>query len=126
MNFKPAKLLLGTVFAASIGAFALSAQASTLSSSASSQPQSRYMILAGGMGDKAQGKANEMGDMESGMSNAIRERHEEHEAEERGPHDASIEGKTKSKWHEMKGEARGAGDAIEGAHERHEMEEHER
>ena len=126
MNLKPAKLLLGTIFAASVSAFALTAQASTRSSSTSSPPASHYMQLAGGVGDKAQGKANEMGDMESGMSNAIRERHEQHEAEERGPHDTSIEGKTKSKWHEMKGEANGAADAVEGAHERHEMEEHER
>src|SRR5208283_5332315 len=58
MPVKPAKMIFSALLVTSLGLFAMP-------------------VHAGGVGDKAQGKANEMHDMGSGAANAVEEKHEE-------------------------------------------------
>jgi hypothetical protein len=125
MHLQPAKLLFGALLATSVGALALPAHATSFSPSIPRAVDSHYVVVAGGVGDKAQGKINEMHDMGSGAANAVEEKHEEHEAAEAMPHHHSLRHKAKSKMNEVKSEAKGAADAVEDAHERHESAEHE-
>lgn len=129
MNLKPEKLILGALLAGSLGLATVPAHASSYSSAsaprADSGTNAANIVVAGGVGDKAQGKVNEMHEMGSGAADAVEEKHEEHEAAESTEHHTSLKHKAKSKMHEAKGEAEGAGDAIENAHERHEESEHE-
>ena len=128
MHLKPAKLICGALLAGSVGLVAIPAHASCLSDSvapAARTADTGHILLAGGVGDKAQGKMNEMHDMGSGAANAVEEKHEEHEAAEASPHHHSLKHKAKSKMNEVKGEANGAADAVENAHQAHENAEHE-
>ena len=126
MHLKPVTFMFGALLATSLGALALPAYALNLSAPVTRSADSRYIVVAGGVGDKAQGKVNEMHDMGAGAANAVEEKHEEHEAAEEVPHrHHSLKHKAKSKMHEVKSEANGAADAVEDAHERHEEAEHE-
>ncbi len=125
MSVKPAKLMFGAVLAASVGFISIPAHASQKSApTVSRASDAGYIVLAGEMEDKAQGKVNEMHDMGAGAANAVEEKHQEHEAAEATTHHHSLKHKAKSKMNEVKGEASGAADAVEGAHQAHEAAEH--
>jgi hypothetical protein len=128
MPVTPAKLMFGTLLAASVGFLAVPAHASLTSQSRARVARvsdSRTIVVAEDVEDKAQGKVNEMHDMGTGAANAVEEKHEEHEMSEATDHHHSLKHKAKSKMHEAKGEASGAADAVENAHREHEEAEHE-
>jgi hypothetical protein len=129
MPVKPAKLMFGALFAASVGLVTVpAAHASSFSASDSrvaGAADTGNLVVADEVTDKAQGKVNEMHDMGSGAANAVEEKHDEHEAAEATSHHHSLKHKAKSKMNEVKGEASGATDAVESAHHEHEQAEHE-
>jgi len=126
MPVKSAKLMFGAVLAASVGFVTVPAHASRLSDATVSRASNPgYIVVAGEVEDKAQGKVNEMHDMGAGAANAVEEKHEEHEAAEATTHHHSLKHKAKSKMNEVKGEASGAADAVDSAHQAHEQAEHE-
>ena len=126
MHLKSANLMFGALLATSLGILGTPAHATTSSAVAAyNQAERHYIVVAGGVGDKAQGKVNEMNDAASGAANAVEEKHEEHEMSESTSRHRSLKHKAKSKMHEVKDEANGAADAVEDSHERHEEAEHE-
>ena len=126
MPIKPAKLVLGALLATSLGVFTIPAHASRiLVPQVARDSDSRHIVVADEIQDKAQGKVNEMHDMGAGAANAVEEKHEEHEAAEATTHHHSLKHKAKSKMNEVKGEASGAADAVDSAHQAHEQAEHE-
>ena len=129
MHLKSAKLLVGTLFAASVGLIVIPAHAAHVSGANPRANSAANIVVAEEMHekleDKAQGKVNEMHDMGAGAANAVEEKHEEHEAAEHTHHHHSLKHKAKSKMNEAKGEANGAADAVENAHHEHEQAEHE-
>lgn len=125
MPAKPAKLMFGALLATSLGVITIPAHASRIAPAHVQNSDARYIVVAGEMEDKAQGKVNEMHDMGAGAANAVEEKHEEHEAAEATNHHHSLKHKAKSKMKEVKGEASGAADAVDSAHHAHEAAEHE-
>ena len=130
---QPAKLMFGTLLAASVGLITVAAHAARVIApvSRASAATDTNMVVAEEMHekleDKAQGKVNEMKDMGSGAANAIEQKHEEHEAGEAAEahhHHHRLKHKAESKMNEVKGEASGAAAAVENAHEKHENAEH--
>ena len=134
MLMKPAKLMFGTLLAASVGLIAIPAHASRISAHVglvTRASDAGNIVVAEEMHekleDKAQGKVNEMHDMGTGAANAVEQKHEEHEAAEASEshhRHHRLRRKAESKMNEVKGEASGAADAVENAHEKHENAEH--
>ena len=126
MPAKTAKLMFGALLATSLGVVTIPAHASRMSAPTVTRASNAgYIVVAGEIEDKAQGKVNEMHDMGAGAANAVEEKHEEHEAAEATNHHHSLKHKAKSKMNEVKGEASGAAEAVDNAHHAHEAAEHE-
>jgi hypothetical protein len=130
---KIGKLFIGASLVLSLGGFAMPVSASIAPSPTPSQPGYlgqeapvlvQYADEADHLTYKAEGKVNEGGDEAMAAKNAVKARHDQHEAAE--PYHHGIVDKTESKMDEIGDSARDAKNAVKAEHRAHEAAEGER
>ena len=133
MSQKIGKIFISASLALSLGGFAMPAFASVGPSTTPSQPSYigheapvlvQYADETDHLTYKAEGKVNEAGDEALAAKNAVKARHDQHEAAE--PYHHGIVDKTESKMDEIGDSARDAKNAVKAEHHAHEAAEGER